>query len=45
MAQTKKQQEEVKQAMAQEPPRNYSRDAYPNVAVAGLISLMVQLNP
>jgi hypothetical protein len=29
MAQTKKQQEEIKQAMAQEPPKNYSRDAYP----------------
>lgn len=29
MAQTKKQEEEVRQAMLQEPPKNYSRDAYP----------------
>ena len=29
MAQTKKQEEEVKKAMLQEPPKNYSRDAYP----------------
>ena len=29
MAQTKKQEEEVKKAMLQEPPKNYSKDAYP----------------
>ena len=28
MAQTKKQEEEVKQAMLQPPPKNYSKDAY-----------------
>lgn len=28
MAFTKKQEEEVKQAMQQEPPKKYSRDAY-----------------
>lgn len=29
MAQTKKQEEEVKQAMLQPPPENYGRDNYP----------------
>ena len=29
MAQTKKQEEEVKKAMAQEPPKNYGKDVYP----------------
>jgi hypothetical protein len=29
MAQTKKQEQKVKKAMLQEPPRRYSRDAYP----------------
>jgi len=29
MAQTKKQEQEVKQATLQKPPENYSKDAYP----------------
>lgn len=29
MAQTKKQEKEVEEAMRQPPPENYSRDAYP----------------
>ena len=29
MTQTKRQEEEVKQAMAQPPPKNYGKDKYP----------------
>lgn len=29
MAQTKKQEEEVRKAMMQEPPKNYGKDNYP----------------